>query len=562
MKPKNKKLVKFFFSYQKKYLSIAAITASLLLMNVLLRLPMPLVTRYLIDHILPEKDFKALNTLCIALLLVIIFRLLSDYFMQYFIAKYKARVHFDLEKDLYLHLQELPLFYFTKRPSGYILSRISEISSVESVMADTFLFILRDILTILVGAVLILSLHLPLGLISLGLLPFFIYSIKIFHKKIKAVNTELREENALYYGKLEKNIDAVEKIKSAVKEETEGKRISRRLSRVIGLDLKSTLISALASTVSAAIGAIAPFIVLWYGLSSIMKGDLTLGTFFAINSFLGYLYNPARNLTQTGYSISRAMAGLERIYEIFMEKQEPDGGDPIDAIESIEFRDVGFSYNDNGNDWVLKGLNLKINRGERVALVGESGEGKSTLVKMILKFYYPTMGELYISGKNSKDISIKGLRKKTAYISQRQHILEDDLEEKKDDTKVRKLLKKFKFEKSMEETGGSLQQKEFSGGEVQKLEIVETLLKEADVLIIDEGTSNIDFKGEKIVLGELFEKYKDKIIIFIAHRLTSITDFERILVLNRGRIVEDGTHGKLMKNKGRYFSLWGSRESK
>lgn len=326
--------------------------------------------------------------------------------------------------------------------------------------------------------------------------------------------------------------------------------------------MKSTLISALASTVSTAIGAVAPFIVLWYGLSSIMEGHLTLGTFFAINSFLGYLYGPARNLTQAGYSISRAMAGLERIYELFTEKQEPREGEPIDSVESIEFRDVGFSYNAGANNRVLDGLNLKINRGERIALVGESGEGKSTLVKMILKFYAPTSGALYISGKNSKNISVTSLRKKTAYISQRQYIFEDDLEEKKDDPAVKKLLNKFKFEKSLEEPGADLQQKEFSGGEVQKLEIIETLLKEADVLIIDEGTSNIDFKGEKILLAELFEKYRDKIIIFIAHRLTTIIDFERIAVLNSGRIVEEGTHAELMKNKGCYFSLWGNRENK
>jgi len=558
MKDKKKELFHFFLSYQRKYLYIGIGTAFLLLINVLLQLPMPLVTRYLIDNIIPSKDFKALNILCIVLLMIILLRLTSNYFMQYLIAKYKAKVRFDMERDLYLHIQELPLRFFTRQKSGYILSRISEVSSVESVMADTFLFILRDIITILVGAILILKLHFHLGVVSLLLLPLFIYSIKVFHKKIKSINKKLREEVAQYSGKLEKNIDAVEKIKSGIKEEIEGKRISDKLFRVIGLKFKSDLISALASTVSAFIGAIAPFIVLWYGVSETIRGDLTLGTFFAINSFLVYLYNPAMTLTNTGYNISRSMAGLERIFDLFKEEKELSGGELIHTIDRIEFRDVGFSYNEE--DRVFKNMNLKINKGEKVAIVGESGKGKSTLVKMILKFYLPTEGEIYISGKNVREIENKSLRNKIAYISQRQTILEDEFEEKVKDEKFLKLLKKFKFYKSMTDINSQLNQKEFSGGEVQKVEIIESLLKDADMLIIDEGTSNIDFNAERIVLNELFNKYEDKIFIFIAHRLTSVTDFERIIVIDNGKIAEDGDHEILINKKGYYYSLWGKQK--
>jgi ABC-type bacteriocin/lantibiotic exporter with double-glycine peptidase domain len=558
MKYKKRELVNFFFAYQKKYLVLAVVTGFLLLLNVLLQLPMPLVTRYLIDTIIPAKDFKALNILCFALLIVIIVRHFSSYFMSYFIAKYKAKVHFDMERDLYLHIQELPLKYFTQRQSGYILSRISEISSVESIMADTFLFILRDVITIIVGAVLILKLHLKLGLISLMLLPFFVYTLKIFHKKIKSINKKLREEYAQYTGKLEKNIDAIEKIKSGVKEKIEGQRVSDKLFSVVGLTFKSDIINSVAASVSSAVGGIAPFIILWYGVSEIIRGNLTLGTFFAINSFLGYLYNPARELTNTGYNISRAMAGIERIFELFKEAPELTGGEPIDTIDRIEFRNVEFSYNEA--DRVLQNLNLTINRGERVALVGESGKGKSTLVKMILKFYIPTKGELFLSGKNLKDIETKSLRKKIAYISQRQMILEDDLLESRNNELVLNLLKKFKFYKSIAEIDAGLHQKEFSGGEVQKIEMIESLLKPADMLIIDEGTSNIDFNAEGIVLNEMFNQYKDKIIIFIAHRLTSVTDFERILVIDNGGIVEDGDHESLIKKKGYYSSLWGKQK--
>ncbi len=555
---KQKKLFMFFYNYQRKYLSLAVGAGVLLFINVIMQLPMPLVTRYLIDTIIPARDFKALNLLCLLLLGIILLSQFSAYFMRYLTVRYNARVHLDLERDLYFHVQELPMSYFSRRPSGYILSRIGEVSSVEAIMADTFLYVLRDVITILVGAVLILKLHLLLGLVSLFVLPFFILSLKAFHKKIKEISIQLKEENAQYTGKLERNINSIEKIKSAVKEEKIGQRLVGKLTTVIHLRIKSQMINTLAGIVAGFVGSISPFVVLWVGVSEIMKDHLTLGTFVAINAFLGYLYGPAQRLTNVGYTISQAMAGLERIYEVFNEKEEDKSGEPAGEILDIVFENVDFSYNGDGREQVLKNLNLRIKSGEKVALVGESGQGKSTIVKMILKFYQPQTGHVYFSGKDSRTIGVKSLRKKIAYISQKQQILEEELEEKIKDEEVRNLLKKFRLDKTIEDK--EVFQTEFSGGEVQKIELMESILREADILIVDEGTSNIDYNSEKIVLNELFEKYRDKIIIFIAHRLSSITDFERIAVIDKGTVAEEGTHIQLIKKQGKYHFLWGMQK--
>lgn len=559
---KQKKLFRFFYNYQRKYFSLAIGAGILLFINVIMQLPMPLVTRYLIDTIIPARDFKALNLLCLLLLGIILLSQFSAYFLRYLTVRYNARVHLDLERDLYFHVQELPMSYFSRRPSGYILSRIGEVSSVEAIMADTFLYVMRDIVTILVGAVLILKLHLMLGLVSLFVLPFFILSLKAFHKKIKEINKQLKEQNAQYTGKLERNINSIEKIKSAVKEEKIGQRLVGKLSTVIHLQIKTQMINTLAGIVAGFVGSISPFIVLWVGVSEIMKDHLTLGTFVAINAFLGYLYGPAQRLTNVGYTISQAMAGLERIYEVFNESEEDKSGEPIGAgeIHEIVFENVDFAYNGDGSEQVLKNLNLRIKSGEKVALVGESGQGKSTIVKMILKFCQPQAGHVYFSGKDSRTIEVKSLRKKIAYISQKQQILEEELEEKIKDVKVRELLKKFRLDKTIEDT--EVHQMEFSGGEVQKIELMESILREAeaDILIVDEGTSNIDYNSEKIVLNELFTKYKDKIIVFIAHRLSSITDFERIAVIDKGTVVEEGTHLQLIQKQGKYHFLWGMQQ--
>ncbi len=551
---KQKDLIKFFYSYQRKHLGMAAIAGILLFINVLLQLPMPLVTRYLIDTIIPAKNFKALNLLCLLLLGIIVISQLSTFLMRYIIAKYKARVHFAIESDLYFHVQDLPLSYFSKRPSGYILSRINEVSSIEAVMADTFLYMIRDIVTMLVGTVLILNLHFKLGMVSLAVLPFFVLAIKKFHKKIKAITQKLREEGAQYTGKLEKNINSIEKIKSAVKESSTGQRIADKLTSVINLGIKAEILNGFATVVSGFIGMISPFVVLWFGVSEIMNGNLTLGTFVAINSFLGYLYQPARRLTDVGYNLSRAMASLERVYSVFQEKEEVKEGEPAPTIDDIRFENVHFSY--DGNKQVLQGLNLHIKKGQKVAIVGESGQGKSTLVKMLMKFYLPDSGHVLFSGKDANEIAVASLRRKIAYISQRQRILEDDLKETIDSPGVRDMLQKFKLEKAID--AKDIFQTEFSGGEIQKVELMESILREADVLIVDEGTSNIDYNSEKIILEELFSTYSDKIIIFIAHRLSSITGFEKILVIDKGRVAEQGSHTQLLGNNGKYRFLWGT----
>jgi len=327
------------------------------------------------------------------------------------------------------------------------------------------------------------------------------------------------------------------------------------IASLIRLRVRSQLLGTLAGVVAAFFGVISPIVLIWYGSAEIMNGNLTLGTFFAFNSFLGYLYGPAQRLTNIGYTFSQAMAGLERIYELINEAEEDKSGDPAPDIKEIVFENVNFSYNGSEGENVLNNLNLKIKSGERLAIVGESGQGKSTLVKMILKFFHPDSGRLTFSGKDSRRIAVKDLRRKIAYISQNQRILEEELEEKLSRGETRALLKKFRLDKSID--NGEVRQTEFSGGEIQKLELMESVLRQADVLIVDEGTSNIDYNSEKIVLKELLDKYKDKIFIFIAHRLSSITDFDRIIVIDGGSVAEEGTHDQLIQKESKYRFLWG-----
>lgn len=545
-----KNLITFLFKYQKPYLKLAFGAGILLLLFELLQLPTPLITRYLIDHVIPSGNFSLLHLFCGILLAVITIKQLSAYFMRILLIKFKSYVHLDLEKSMYLHIQELPMDFFHKNPPGYLMSRISELSSAETLMADTFLSIIKDILTLIVCVTAILYLNFKIGLMALAALPFFIYSIKHFHKKLKLSNRVVYEKTARYSSNLEKNLNAIEKIKTAVLEDKEGERLSNRLKDVVFSRINNEKLNTIAKLTASSIAIIPPFLVIYYGVMEIMKGHLTLGTFIAINAFITNLFGPAQNLTEIGYSFSRSFAGLERIHEIFTLPAEDNSGLTIPKIKDIEFKQVTFSYDNKTN--VLKDLSFKIHPGEKVGIVGKSGMGKSTIVKMILKLLTCQQGEISISSTNITHIQRKNLRQKISYISQSLMILDADVKERQDNSEIRSILNRFKV--NLE--GKEFFKQELSGGEVQRLEIAEHLLRDADLLIIDEGTSNLDYESEREVLQALMQKYKDKTVIVIAHRLHSISEFQRLLVLENGQIQEEGSHEELINLNGIYRALW------
>ncbi len=549
-----KKIVGFFLAYQKPYISAIITAGILLLFNVLLQLPAPLITKYLIDNVIPSKDFHLLHVFSLLFIGLVVLKQLSGYFLKIVLVKYNSNVFFDMADSLYRHIQQLPLNFFNKRHSGYMISRINEIASAESLMAETFLNILRDILTLLTGAIVILKMHFILGIISLGCLPFFILSLKYFHSKIKSIKKIMHEQNALYYAKIERNLNSIEKIKTSVCEQKEAERTGSRLWDTLIYRIKSEKLNAISQMVSSSIGLISPFFVMWYGVMEIMKGHLTLGEFFAINSFIGYLFTPAQHLTEIGYTFSRAMAGLERVYEIFMAEEEPSLGKSIEGINSIRFKDVSFSYAEGKT--TLDKINISIGPKDKIAIVGRSGGGKSTIMKLILKLYTPKNGEIFISGENISDISPQSLRQRIAYVSQTITLLDSEWEEKRSVCNIRELLERFRV--NIDEK--DVFQKQLSGGETQRLEVVDAILKNADVLLVDEGTSNLDYEVEKEIIDELLKKYEEKIVIFVAHRLNSICHFERILVVDDGKIQEEGNHTQLLEKKGIYWNLWNTKD--
>lgn len=417
-------------------------------------------------------------------------------------------------------------------------------------MIDKFPLLLKDSIMFLVGSILILNLHAGIGMVALLALPLFVYAVKRFHARIKDLNGDWKERLARYSGFLERHIQAIEKIKANNREAQTTDQIKKRMADILKTRIDCGMTTTLGTICATTISGAVPIAVLWYGVSEIIGGSLSLGSFVAISAFLAYLFGPARRFSEMGYSFSSALAGLERVYRLFQEKQEATEGQPSSSLDSIEFQKVSFAF--RGTEDILRDLSFSIGKGEKVALVGHNDRGKSTIAKMLLKFYQPRCGTIKISGLDIRGVETRSLRDKIAYIPQRTMILEEDwtLLSDKGDQGLNPL---FKLNESLAAERAS--ERCLSGGESQKIEILLAIKKNAELVIVDEGSANLDVQAERTFVERLLD-IPQQTVIYIAHRLHTLPAFDRIIVLDDGRVAAQGNHRQLLNQSGLYQQFW------
>lgn len=558
-----------FLVPQKKRLINAGIFMTL---NILMQLPLPLVTMFIIDSVLPKQRIDHLHVIILVLLGVIITGAVSQFMNVYFITLFRAKISFDLQVKLFERVEKLDFALFKKYKTGYLMERITrDVSSLQALFADTILAFLRDALTFLVGLILILALHPPLALISLSILPFYVYSLIFFSKRIRKKSYEMQEENAILFGFLKEALSQIYIVKAFVKEKAQTIKFIQGLKKVIKKNIEFRIITSISSIISSMIGSFGPLLILWYGGMLIIRGDLSLGKLVAFTSFLNYLFGPARRLMEMNTTIQTALASLERYFEFYRKKPQIEGRfySPIKLSEikgSIEFKNIYFSYNSGylGNN-ILKDINIKINPGETVAIVGPSGAGKTTFINLIPRFYDPDHGEICIDGINIKNIPLHHLRKNIGLIPQDTFLFSGTIRENisfgKKDASEKDIIKAAKFacahefimklaDKYETEIGeGGIK---LSGGEKQRISIARVFLKDPPILIFDEATSDIDSRSESMISEALKSFFEKSTSIIIAHRLSTIIECNRIILLNKGQLVDEGNHKALYSRNELY----------
>ncbi len=528
--------------------------------------------KFLLDEILPYNLEKTLHIISIGIVILTAFKILLSAFRSHLLIHLSQKLDVSLILGYYHHVLNLPMNFFGTRKTGEIISRLMDASKVRDAISGATLTIMIDTLMVIVGGIILYTQNAFLFGITLIIIPIYAIIVWAFQKPYERMNRQQMENNALLTSYIVESINGIETVKAYNAErkanlETETKFI-KLLRSIFSLGLANNLQSSLKGFVQA-VGGI---VILWVGAVQVLKGNLTMGQLITFNALLAYFLDPIQNLINLQPMMQTAVVAADRLGEILdLDPEKSENEDkkikPTSLQGDIQFKHVGFRY--GTRELVLKDINLDIKSGEKVAFVGESGSGKTTLIKLLMNFYQHEKGDILINENNIFDIQIDALRERIAYIPQETFFFSGTIQENlslglSDDTDLEHIVEACKvasahefinnlplrYNTMLEENASNL-----SGGQRQRLAIARAILKQPDILIMDEATSNLDSTTERAI-SETINNFEGITTIIIAHRLSTIMRCDRIYVMEKGEIIDSGTHDELMQRKGKYFELW------
>lgn len=545
----------------------------------------PLFNQYAINNFIGQGTLKGLPVFIALYVIVLTLQTIDNYITVAMCGKVEMSVNRDLRNASFSHLQELSLFYFNTNNVGYIHARVmSDSGKIGEMIAWRFMDIVWQLSYIIFVLIMMLTINLKLALIIFMLIPIVVILVAVFQKKLLVINRKIREINSKITGNFNEGITGASSIKTLVVEDKIQEDFEKDTDKMRGTAVRSVRYSAFFTAIVTLVSSLALAIVLWYGGSLSVEGLMTIGTISVFASYALGIMEPIQNIVVTISEIIAIQVNIERFTRLMETKS--DVSDRPDVIEKygdtfnpkkenweelkgdIEFKDITFRYPD-GEENVLENFNLKVPQGKRVAIVGETGAGKSTLVNLVCRFYKPTKGQILIDGHDAADRSIGWLHNSIGYVLQTPHLFSGSVRENlkygKEDATDEEIWTALdlvaagdvvrRMEKGLDSDvgeGGNL----LSTGEKQLLSFARAILSDPRILILDEATASIDTVTEKKIQNAIKVMTKGRTTFAIAHRLSTITDYDVILVVDDGRIVESGTHEELMIAGGRYFELF------
>jgi len=524
-----------------------------------------------LDDVFFKKDLAMLKLIPLAIVGLFLLKGLFDYGQGYLMSFVGQRIITDLRERIYHHVHSLSLPFFTKNPTGVLMSRIlNDVNLVQGAVSDSVTGLLKDIFTILGLVFVVFYRDWQLALIALVVFPIAVYPIVKFGRKLRSYSTRSQMTLADLSTLLLETISGSRIVKAFNMEEYERKRFSKVNEKLFGLMRKSFRVRAVSHPLMETLGGLGIAAIVFYGGYNVIQGTATAGTFFSFLAALLMLYEPVKRLSNVNNSIQQGLAGASRIFEILDTvpeiRNKPGARDLAEIRRGIEFQDVSFKYEEG---WVLKNINLKIQAGEVVAFVGASGGGKTTLVNLVPRFYDVDSGRILIDGADIRELTVESLRGKIAMVTQQTILFNDTVEQNIAYGNIGQPREKIveaaeaafahNFIRNLPEgyqTRIGEQGVKLSGGERQRISIARALLKNAPILILDEATSSLDSESEVEVQKAVEYLMQGRTTLVIAHRLSTIRKADRIVVIAGGEIVEEGTHEELLEKDGEYRKLY------
>lgn len=527
------------------------------------------------DYVFEGGKMEALFKICLLVLIAFFFKNIFGYLQAYFLAFVEYGAMKDLRDDAYQHLHQLPMSYFKKERVGNLISRFTnDVLIVQSSISATFLNLIREPLTIIVFLAIALSISWQLTLLAFIVLPFSMLIIAWIGLKLRRYSSLIQAKMADITSILQETISGVKIVKAFGMEEYENRKFKGETKNFFKMILKIVRIRNSSSPITELLSVIVGVVIIYYGgvlvlQENVLKASEFLGFLFAIFQ----LMPPIKELSSVNNRIQEAAAAGDRIFEIIDTPPGiKDSANPqakVSLQSKIVFENVSFSYDDSQIP-VLDNLNFYVNKGEIIALVGPSGGGKSTLVDLIPRFHDPTKGKILIDDTDIKEIKLKNLRSLMGIVTQETFLFNSSIKENiaygLSDFPMEKIIGAAKtanahsFIEDMPEGYNTIigeRGVKLSGGQRQRLSIARALLKDPDIMIFDEATSALDNESELLVQEAIERMMKNRTTFVIAHRLSTIRNASKILVLNKGKIVQAGNHEELMRDQqGLYKKLY------